>query len=148
MRRSGWQGLLGALGLQFATGCAALSGWDWSGNEAQFKEMHKLYTRLVRWEEFARASEHVLPDERRDFLDAMRALGPLHFTDYESEAPEYDAITQTATVHVRYTAYRNDTLASVDFKEEQRWTRDLDTGAWHVEHDGPPLVPARDVGAE
>jgi hypothetical protein len=138
---------LGGLFLLLETGCATIESLDWTGYEARFTEDQKLYTQLMRWEEWARASEHVPPDQRSDFMAAMRALGPIHVTDYEVGTPEYDAESQTASVHVRYFAYHKNTLQSVALSEDQHWKRNLETGKWQVDHDGPPLVAIDDVSA-
>jgi hypothetical protein len=142
--------LLGGLLLLFANGCAMLElveSRDLTGYKARFTDTQKQYTRLVRWNEFARASEAVEPEQRSAYLEALRKLGEIRFTDYEAEAPAYDAEAQTATVFVRYSAYHANTLSAVTLLEEQRWTRDLASGDWHVDHEGAPLVEAKGVGA-
>jgi hypothetical protein len=136
-------GLLFSLG----TGCVALQEYDWMGTKARFTEEQKLYTRLVRWAEFNRASEIVEPGSRSTFMKSVRSLGDIHFTDYEVDAPDYDRIAETATVHVSYSAYRPETLEAVTFEEDQIWKRDLVSGEWHVNHEGPPLVPVQGVSA-
>ncbi len=130
-----------------ASGCTTLSNLDWTGHEASFEDDYKLYTRLVRWGEFERASRFVEPEQQEAYRDGIRDLGVLHFTDYEADKPKYDRLTETATVYVRYSAYRPATLETVSFTEEQRWKRDLETGDWRLEHEGPPLVAAKSVGA-
>ena len=58
----------------------------------------------------------------------------------------YDADVRTATVLVRYSAYHDNTLSAVTLVEEQRWTRDFESGDWHVDHEGSPLVESKGVG--
>jgi hypothetical protein len=149
MRRVTFALLCGLL-FSFGTGCVAMNAlqeYDWMGTKARFTEEQKLYTRLVRWSEFSRASEKVDPESRSAFMKDLRGLGEIRFTDYEVEAPDYDRIAQTATVHVTYYAYRPETLEAATFTEDQIWKRDLETGDWHVDHEGPPLIPAQGVSA-
>lgn len=138
--------LMGAFLLVSGTGCAMMQSVDWLGRESTFTDTYKLYTRLVRWGEFERASAYVEPADRDAYRNELRALGKLHITDYEVDKPIYDRLAQTATVHVRYEAYRPETLESIAFTEVQRWTRDLETGDWRVDHEGSPLVAAQSVG--
>ncbi len=141
--------LLGGLLLVLTNGCAMLElveSRDLLGYKAQLTDVHKQYTRFVRWNEFARASEAIEPEQRSAYLAALRALGEIRFTDYEAEAPVYDDAMETATVRVRYSAYHGNTLSAVTLVEEQRWTRDLESGGWRVGHDGAPLVEATSVG--
>jgi len=142
--------LLGGLLLLFANGCAMLElieTRDLMGYKARFTDAQQQYTRLVRWNEFTRASETVEPESRSTYLAALHQLGEIHFTDYEAQAPVYDAEVRTATVLVRYSAYHDNTLSAVTLVEEQLWTRDFESGDWHVDHEGSPLVESKGVGA-
>ncbi|CAG1006913.1 hypothetical protein MYXO_03524 [Myxococcaceae bacterium] len=130
-----------------ASGCASMPKVDWTGSELAFKDAYKTYTRSLRWGEIERASAAVDPERRDAFLAGMRDLGEMHFTDYEIDETEFDSLAQTATVRVRYRAFRTDTLEDNTYLETQHWSRDAETGVWRVDHEGPPLVPARSVGA-
>lgn len=142
--------LLGGLLLLATSGCAMLElveTRDFLGFKTSLSDTQKRYTRLVRWNEFARASEAVSPEQRDEFLAGMRALGEVRFTDYETEAPVFDERVETAMVRVRYTAYHAETLSAVTYVEEQRWERTPGGSDWHVEHEGTPLIESASVGA-
>ncbi len=130
MRRSVIAGLCG-LSLLVVSGCAmvnAVVDYDWSGFKAHFTDTQKRYTRLMRWSEFTAASAHVEPEDRKAFLAELGELGALRFSDYETDEPAYDRVTQTATVTVRYFAYREATLTSETFTEVQHWRRNPTDG--------------------
>ena len=149
MRRVTTALLAGAL-LLVSSGCAMLElveSRDFLGYKTRLSDTQKQYTRLVRWNEFARASEAVAPEQRGEFLAAMRALGEIRFTDYEAEAPVFDDLVESATVRVRYVAYHAETLAAVTYVEEQRWKREPGSADWRLDHEGPPLVASASVGA-
>ncbi len=142
--------LLGGLLIFCTNGCGMLAlvdSRDFLGHQAQFSDVQRKYTRLVRWNEFVAASASVPPDQRSAYLASLRDLGQIRFTDYETEPPVFDEHVESATVRVHYFAYRADTASAVTLVEEQRWNRDLETGEWHVDHDGAPLTEAHGVGA-
>lgn len=139
--------LIGALLIALGSACSTLPDVDWNGAELSLKDAYKAYTRFMRWGEIERASAAVKPEQRETFLAGMRDIGQLHFTDYEIDDTDYDKVAQTATVRVRYRAFRTDTLEEITYVETQRWTRDLESGEWTLDHEGPPLVPSRSVGA-
>jgi len=142
--------LLGGLLLLITNGCAMLElvdTRDFTGFKQQLTDTQKRYTRSMRWNEFTLASQVVAPESRSAYLKALDALGPIRITDYETAAPDYDAEALTATVVVRYAAYHEDTMQTVTLVEEQRWKRDLESGDWRLDHEGPPLVESKAVGA-
>ena len=139
--------LVGILLVALTSSCAAMPDLDWTGAELSLKDAYKAYTRFIRWGEIERASAAVKPEQREAFLAGMRDIGELHFTDYEIDDTDFDRVAQTATVRVRYRAFRTDTLEDTTYLETQHWTRDLATGDWTLDHEGPPLVPSRSVGA-
>ena len=142
--------LVSGLFLLFGTGCAMLElveTRDFLGYKMSLKDVQQRYTRYVRWNEFARASESIDPDQRAEYLAAVRKLGDLRVTDYETESPIYDPLVESATIRVSYSGYHNETMAMVTLVEDQHWKRDLNTNDWSLDHDGPPLVEAKAVGA-
>lgn len=139
--------LCGALLAVLCSGCTMLSGLDWTGSELELKDAYKAYTRFIRWGELERASVALKAEDRDAFIAGMRDLGQLHVTDYEIDEIDHDKVAETATVRVRYRAFRPQTLEETTYLETQHWTRDLVTGEWSLAHEGPPLVPARSVGS-
>jgi hypothetical protein len=142
--------LLGGLWLLLGSGCAMMElaeSRDFMGHKAQLTDAQKQYTRLMRWNEFSQASQSIDPEQRSAYLTALRDLGEIRITDYETAAPEFDELVDNATVRVRYTAYRNETLDVVTFSEDQLWKRDAESGDWRLTHDGAPLVLTKDVSA-
>jgi hypothetical protein len=143
-------GLLSGFLLLFGSGCAMLElveTRDFLGYKASLKDVQQKYTRFVRWNEFAQASQALEPEQQHEYLAAVRALGGIRITDYEAEAPEYDPLVETATVRVTYSAYHNETMQVITLVEEQRWKRDPQTNDWHLDHEGAPFVEAKSVGA-
>lgn len=150
MRRTTTTALLGVLVLLATSGCAMLElveTRDFLGFKTRLADTQKQYTRLIRWNEFARASEVVAPEQRGEFLDGLRALGNVRFTDYEADAPVFDDLVENATVRVRYAGYHAERLVVVTYVEEQHWKRIPGSDEWHLDHEGPPLTEAAGVGA-
>lgn len=126
--------LVGALSLSVGVlgtaACTSPPSWADGGREHDFTESQKRYTQLVRWAEFARASQYVDPDFREAFRADVRRLSELRFTDYDIRRRS-DPEEQSATVHVTYQAYRIASLLETAVQEEQQWYRD-DSGRWWV----------------
>jgi hypothetical protein len=130
-------------GLSIATACAALllAGcqtqlFDAFGFEDDFEHIQQRYTRLVRWNEFNKASEFVDPALRVDYLRDAHELKGLRFTDYEVSWIEESQDRLTAKAHVVYRAYWTAALIELpELEETQEWYRDPETKNWLVRPD-------------
>ena len=93
-----------------------------------FKETQRRYTQLIRFTDYERAGRFVAPDVRSEFRDQTRALGDLHFTDYELRDVQNSG--STAIAEVAYVGYRSSDPVVVTYVEHQEWEND--GGTWLV----------------
>lgn len=114
-----------------ALALSALAAWGCASLEdrgVMFRDAHRRYTNLMRFNEYDRARSFVSPDSRDDFSSRTDALGDLRFSDYEIQ--EIDDTGETATVVVEYIGYRASSPIAVTYVEEQLWAREA--GSWRV----------------
>lgn len=124
------------------TGCARLSRWSKPfGPPHELPDVQQRYTQLIRWNEFAKASDFVEPELRSAFLTAAADLEQVRFSDYEVQRldPSEDGLSATALV--RYRAYWLDYSVELPpVVETQAWRYDEGEAAWRVR---PDLVALR-----
>ncbi len=130
-------------GVPIAAACAALllagcqtTIFDAFGFDDDFKHIQRRYTRLVRWNEFNKASEFVDPALRVNYLRDAHDLKGLRFTDYEVSWIEESEDHLTAKAHVVYSAYWTAALLVLpELEETQEWYREPETQRWLVRPD-------------
>ena len=111
-------------------------------------DIQKRYTRLVRWNEFGKASQYVDPELREDYLNNARGLRGLRFTDYEVSWLERAADGRSATAQVRSRGYSTAALTELPaFSETQEWYFDRGKRRWLVRPDMAGLVAAYEQAA-
>jgi hypothetical protein len=117
-----------------ASGCLSVFT-DPLNRRGQFQDTQTKFTQYVRWGKFKEASKFVDPQMREEFMSFAPEFSELRFSDYEIREVDIQDGVKSASVQVRYTAYRLDMPVerSVDLTEE--WTRDEATGAWTVKLD-------------
>jgi hypothetical protein len=128
--------LLAATSL-FGTGCIWSYGQlDVTGAGEAFDDSYERFTRLVRWGHWEMATELVAEDQREPFIDAMRALGDVKFTDWEVMNLDVGDGFKTAHVEVRLEGYRQATLETFSAVMVQEWESSGEMkGTWHVRPD-------------
>ncbi len=101
----------------------------------QFEDTQTKFTQYIRWGKFEEAARFVDPEMREEFMTCAPEFSDLRFSDYEINQVAIQEGIQSASVDVRYTAYRLSMPVerSVDLTEE--WTRDEKTGVWTVKLD-------------
>jgi hypothetical protein len=139
--------LAALLGAFVVSGCAGTI-FDKLRPSDSVSDIQKRYTRLVRWNEFARASQYVDPELREGYLNDARGLRGLRFTDYEVNWLDQAADGQSATAHVRYRGYSTAKLLELpELSETQEWYFDLVKRRWLVRPDMAGLVAAYEQAA-
>lgn len=98
-----------------------------------FEEAQRRYTLYVRWSEFEKARDFVVPDARDAFIRTTKKhLKDARITDFESDDADLDAELRSATVRVTYTAYLPSSPVEMQIVEVQEWTRDGVGNHWRV----------------
>lgn len=120
--------LLGALG------CTSLFT-DPLNRRGKFEDTQNQFTQYVRWGKFQEASEFVDPELREEFMSFAPEFSELRFSDYEITRVDMQDGLKSASVQVRYTAYRLDLPIERSVNLTEEWTRDEETGAWTVKLD-------------
>ncbi len=115
-----------ALALWATAGCA-FDPTDPLGHRDGLHWAQKRYSQALRWGEIERASKHVDPEQREEFLEVVRQLADVHFTDYEIGEVEMENANQDATVRVVYSGYLNTVGIEKQFEETQHWHRESGT---------------------
>ena len=100
-----------------------------------FEDTQTKFTQYVRWGKFEQASQFVDPEIRAEFMSYAPEFSDLRFSDYEITRVDIQDGVRSASVDVRFTAYRLSMPfeRSVDLTEE--WKRDEATGLWTVKLD-------------
>lgn len=101
----------------------------------KFEDTQTKFTQYIRWGKFEEAARFVDPEMREAFMTCAPEFSDLRFSDYEINEVAIAEGIQSASVDVRYTAYRLSMPVerTVDLTEE--WTRDEKTGVWTVKLD-------------
>ncbi|UCE85169.1 MAG: hypothetical protein JSU66_12560 [Deltaproteobacteria bacterium] len=124
-------------------GCGGFRMLDKLRPADDISDIQTRYTRLVRWNEFGKASEYVDPELREAYLRDARGLHGLRFTDYEVQWVDQGADGRSATAHVRYRGYSTGALIELpEFDETQEWYFDVLSRRWLVRPDMQGLVAA------
>jgi hypothetical protein len=115
-------------------GCASMIT-DPMDRRGHFEDTHTDFTQYIRWGKFEDASRFVDPELREEFMSCSPEQSDLRFSDYQINRVDMDEEFTSASVAVRYTAYRlgYPVERSVELTEE--WTRDETTGVWTVKLD-------------
>jgi len=130
-------------------GCGSLRMIDKLRPVDSISDIQTRYTRLVRWNEFGKASQFVDPELRENYLRDARALHGLRFTDYEVQWLDQGEDGHSATAHVRYRGYSTAALIELpEFDETQEWYFDLASRRWLVRPDMEGLVAAYQQAAQ
>ena len=119
-----------SLALCLQMGCASL--YQTSIDRHAFETSQRLFTQLVRWGEFERASEYVSAEQREQFLDAAPDPNMLRFSDYEIHEAQFTDDGEQATVRVTYHSYSVDSFIELVVEETQRWHFDKPNERWVV----------------
>jgi hypothetical protein len=100
-----------------------------------FNDTQTRFTQYVRWGKFQEAGQFVDPEIRDEFMSYAPEFSDLRFSDYEITRIDIQDGVRSASVEVRFTAYRLSMPfeRSVDLTEE--WTRNEGTGIWTVKID-------------
>jgi hypothetical protein len=128
---------LGVLVLAGAYGCALPSvlmegGSElMAGNRADFEELQKQFTMYVRWGKIKEASAYVAEDQRAEFRELEHAMSDVRFTGWEILDTQFGEPPGTATVDVRFTAYRLSMPVEQTFQVVERWELD-ENDRWQV----------------
>jgi hypothetical protein len=100
---------------------------------ALFEDTQRRYTNMVRWSDWQRAvTEFMEPEEREAFEQRSSNLTTLRFADYEIRSFEMGPDQRSATVHVRYSAFRPSSPIQIAVDETQEWYQEEETGHWRV----------------
>ena len=97
-----------------------------------YDEAQKRFTRSLRWNQIAMASELVDPEHREEFLSHADLFQSLRFSDYEILTEDIDTDWSTATVDVMFHAYTLSSMLERSIRVHQAWYRDEETGRWWV----------------
>ncbi len=120
-----------------AAGCALpsvlLEGGNqmMSANRDDFDEMQKQFTMSVRWGKIKEASVWVADDQRAEFRELEHAMSDVRFTSWEVLDTRFGDPEGTASVDVRFSAYRLSMPIEQTFQVVENWSLD-DAGAWRV----------------
>lgn len=91
------------------------------------------FVRFLRWGEWQRASELVVPEQREAFLEAAKRLEDVRLTGYERLSLELGDDPYTATARVRYTGHPVAFPVERSVVLVERWHREREGHGWHVE---------------
>jgi hypothetical protein len=92
------------------------SGWE-------FDETQERFNRLVRWGHWEMAVPLVAEDQRERFIEVMRKLEGVRFTDWDVLVVDMAQGFGTAHVEVRLEGYRESTLTQVESVMIQEWEK-------------------------
>ncbi len=137
--KRGWV-FVAAVLLAGGTGCASLPDGR-APHRAGFDAAQRMYTQLVRWGEFERASEYVTEDERKAFVAEAPDHSQTRFSDYKIREVDFNEDGSEATARVSYRTYSLFSLVEKVVVETQVWSRDAVTGRWEVQ---PGLAALRE----
>lgn len=117
-----------------AWGCTSLIS-DPLDRRGQFEDTQAKFTQYIRWGKFEEAARFVDPEMREEFMSCAPEFSDLRFSDYEINQIAIQEGLQSASVDVRYTAYRLSLPVERTVALTERWTRDEATGIWTVKLD-------------
>ena len=117
-----------------AWGCASLFS-DPLDRRGQFEDTQARFTQYIRWGKFEEAARFVDPEMREEFMSCAPELSDLRFSDYEIREVSIQDGVKSASVDVRYTAYRLSLPVERTVALTEEWTRDEATGVWTVKLD-------------
>jgi hypothetical protein len=101
----------------------------------QFEDTQTKFTQYIRWGKFEEAARFVAPEMREEFMTCAPEFSDLRFSDYEINEVEIQEGLRSASVDVRYTAYRLSLPVERSVNLTEEWTRDETTGVWTVKLD-------------
>jgi hypothetical protein len=101
----------------------------------QFEDTQSKFTQYIRWGKFEEAARFVDPEMREEFMTCAPEFSDLRFSDYEINQVAIQEGLMSASVDVRYTAYRLSLPVERSVALTEEWTRDETTGAWTVKLD-------------
>ena len=117
-----------------AWGCASLID-DPLNRRSRFEDTQARFTQYIRWGKFEEAARFVDPEMREEFMSCAPEFSDLRFSDYEiSEVAIQDGV-MSASVDVRFTAYRLSLPVERTVALTEEWSRDEATGVWTVKLD-------------
>ncbi len=117
-----------------AWGCASLLS-DPLDRRGQFEDTQERFTQYIRWGKFEEAARFVDPEMREEFMSCAPEFSDLRFSDYEINQVAIQEGVKSASVDVRYTAYRLSLPVERTVALTEEWTRDEATGVWTVKLD-------------
>lgn len=133
-RAVGW--MVGAACLAFTlVSCATVKSWDLLDRRGDFEDSQREYTQSIRWGAFDQARRFVAKDAIERWDASRPLLSDVRFTEYATQANEFDLEKMTATVRVTYNGYKVNSLIERTVQEKQEWFRDPVTGQWLVRPD-------------
>lgn len=107
-----------------SSGCLWSHGQlDVLGTGTAFDESQLRFSRLVRWGHWEMASAMVAEDQREHFIEVMRGLGDVKFTDWEVTLLDVAKGFDTARVEIRLEGYRQSSLMHSEAVMVQEWER-------------------------
>jgi hypothetical protein len=105
-------------------GCLFSHGqFDLLGTGTAFDETQVRFSRLVRWGHWEMASAMVAEDQREHFIEVMRGLQDVKFTDWEIMLLDVAKGFDTARVEIRIEGYRQSSLMHHEAVMIQEWER-------------------------
>jgi hypothetical protein len=128
--------MVGAACLAFTlVSCATVKSWDLLDRRGDFEDSQREYTQSIRWGAFDQARRFVAKDAIERWDASRPLLSDVRFTEYATQANEFDLEKMTATVRVTYNGYKVNSLIERTVQEKQEWFRDPVTGQWLVRPD-------------
>ncbi len=117
-----------------AWGCSSLIS-DPFDRRGTFEDTQARFSQYIRWGKFEEASRFVDPEMREEFMSCAPEMSDLRFSDYEINQIAIQEGLKSASVDVRYTAYRLSLPVERTVALTEEWTRDEATGVWTVKLD-------------
>ncbi|HBZ70514.1 MAG TPA: hypothetical protein DEP35_12605 [Deltaproteobacteria bacterium] len=112
-----------------------MKSWDLLDRRGDFEDSQREYTQSIRWGAFDQARRFVAKDAIERWDASRPLLSDVRFTEYATQANEFDLEKMTATVRVTYNGYKVNSLIERTVQEKQEWFRDPVTGQWLVRPD-------------
>ncbi|MGH0032845.1 MAG: hypothetical protein ACQGVC_23875 [Myxococcota bacterium] len=111
-----------------------------------FEEAQADYTNDVRFGLWDDAKEHVEPDLRPQFEEAIGRLREVRFSDSRTTSIDLDPLKANATARVTFRGYWLSSPYEREVEAVQRWRREVPTQNWYVTPDfeallGPAIPP-------
>ena len=106
------------------SGCLFSHGqFDLLGTGTAFDETQERFSRLVRWGHWEMAVPLVAEDQRDHFVEVMRKLDDVKFTDWEIITIDVATGFDTARAEILLEGYRESNLMRAEAVMVQEWER-------------------------